>query len=774
MARFTLTLSRALPHLAVLLAGCSAATVQAGTASLAGAPGNPGVEGKRVAVVRDASGAAVVGARIRAFEATQVPAGLPANLVSNAAGGLVSNAAGAFRTLGLLVAGRLPRRIQAIAETTTDANGTYGLDLPAGTYNIEAAASDGRTKAWRGAVRIGVDGSFAGEPFVLQPVGRISGRVTVADATVTDLLRTQVFVPGSSYVANTTADGRFIISEVPAGTFPLFAWHPTLGEAMATGAAAVQVAPGSTAEAGPLRLGRERPRVDALLASGSDRTVVAAAPGASLALAGEHFGAAKGRAYKVEVQGVTALSATRDSDSRIRFDVPAGARNGNVTLEVDGVFAEPLPLRVLKSVQWKSASLMLASGATADLHVLLEVRDTDDIAVVPVREGGGWAVPPAELAFRTDVPRVHLGADGVLRALSEGEAAVTVTAGSLPPRTLVVQVLPEGQPVPTPTPAPTATPAPPPTPVPTPVPTPAPTPTPDVSTRYTVAGTFAVAARAPDGATVVSGTPQGQVVIADGADGGNVMLTGHPNRVPAPVVAVAVAPGGSYVAASWADGVLALFDRSGRVVAFTSLGAPARHLMFDPRANGQLVGGLLSGHVAVLNGGSVLRMVSLGSEVRFLDISGAASGGKAVVTAIGASGRLLAFDVDSSTVSLDTDISGGRGVFAAAAGPYASGKLAWVDGSGNLRLRTLLSAEQPGSVLVSPSGPEAIGQIGFEPDGQHLLIARGTSLRRHRLADGGEVRSWTLKAVPVGVLGAAGGMLDLMLANGSVIGVPAP
>ncbi|MEB3187650.1 MAG: hypothetical protein VKP72_09460 [bacterium] len=204
------------------------------------------------------------------------------------------------------------------------------------------------------------------------------------------------------------------------------------------------MASGQTTSAPQLVLSRQAPVVQAIVAAGTARPVEAAAPGTSLELVGLHFGASKGRAFKVEVQGVPILDAQRPSDERIRFTLPAGVRTGDVTLEVDGVFAAAKPLRVVRSVTWKKLAVTMTAGATADLHVLLDVRDSEVVAVVPVWDGGQLVRRPAELTFTGDGTRIYVGSDGVLQALSEGAATVTVTAGSLPPRTLELTILASG------------------------------------------------------------------------------------------------------------------------------------------------------------------------------------------------------------------------------------------------------------------------------------------------------------------------------------------
>ena len=220
--------------------------------------------------VLDASGNPVSGARVRMFEAVSVPEGVPSGLldsranplVSNNSGSLVSNHAGgqlsAWSVLARAgVSSPGMRRTQALTEAVTDASGRFSLSVPAGRYNVEAVAADGRTKAWQANLSVSSEGDFQTARLTLLPTGSISGQVSVLESGVTDLLRTRVFIPGSSYVATTTADGKYVLSDVPAGLFTLFAWNPTLADVLVE--TSVRVEPSNTVDAPQLQLRRPVP-----------------------------------------------------------------------------------------------------------------------------------------------------------------------------------------------------------------------------------------------------------------------------------------------------------------------------------------------------------------------------------------------------------------------------------------------------------------------------------------------------------------------------------
>jgi len=461
-------------HLLTVLASCLA-LVGCDLTRLFAPPGTgqgAGIQGPVKAgrgQVLDASGNPVSGARVRVFDAGSVPAGVPPGLLDNRANPLVANNSGSLvsnQARGWFIrwetsgGKRTSRRTQAFSEAVTDASGRFSLSVPAGRYNLEASASDGRTKAWQANLSVQSDGELQTPTLTLLPTGRISGQVSVEDMSVNNLLTTQVGIPGSSYQANTTADGKYVLTDVPVGTFPLVAWHPTLGLAYFDTSGGVRVESSKTALAPQLVLRRRVPVVTAIVAAGTDRVVEAAAPGTSLELVGRDFGASSGKSFDLAIEGVPILGAERRSDGAIRFTLPASSRNGSVTLKVDGEFAKAMPLRVLKSVVWNRPSLELTRGATTDLQVFLDVRDTLDVAVVPVWDAGRLVSRPAELRFTGNNSRIYVGSDGVLQALSEGDATVTVQAGSLPPRAMDIRILPGGQPVVIPSPVPTAAPTP--------------------------------------------------------------------------------------------------------------------------------------------------------------------------------------------------------------------------------------------------------------------------------------------------------------------------
>ena len=479
--------------------------------------------------VVDTDGKPVSGARVRVFGADTLPDILrdtrpnpltdsrPNPIVSNNGGSLVSSNASGWS----VAPGPASRRTQALLEVATDVDGAFSLSVPAGSYNVEAEASDRKTKAWVANIVVKPDGDFQTGLLTLRPTGQITGKVVVPDATVTDLRKTQVGIPGSSYVASTTESGEFVLADLPEGQFQLFAWHPTLGEGILDASGGVRVNSSQTTKVPDLVLRRVKPVVDSIVAQDSGRPVDAAAPGTVLILNGRNFGASSGRSLELRIQGVPVPDPVRLSNERIRFVLPDLVQNGNVTVKVDQESSDPRMLRVVKSLSWTQAKLVLTVNATADLHDFLEVRDTAGDIVRRVVDAGQVVRRPAEVSFKSDNDaRIYVESGGhVLQALSDGKATVTAKAGSLPPRSLDIEVVRSGQPSPAPITAPGPSPSPPP--APNPVPTAAPTPTPAATPAPTPAptsspdGLYPIGRLAPDD-TGPAHTHHDYVVTKDG------------------------------------------------------------------------------------------------------------------------------------------------------------------------------------------------------------------------------------------------------------------
>lgn len=416
-------------------------------------------------VAQDASGNALAGASVRAYPAGALAVGSAATLVSNAS---------AFFRIGR------QRRIQAgELVVKADASGKFEIPLPPGTFNLEIVApgEDGR-KAWVAEFVMGDKAGSLQEPVVLKPTGRLAGKLKHSDAAVVDFTGTEVFVPGSSYLAKAAKDGSFVLSGIPAGKFRLVGWKAGGGEAYLSDP--VEVLSGQETQVTGLVLRPNIPVIDKVRAADGDETDNAA-PGAILEIGGEKFGRSTGDALEIRIQGqaVPRDTVVLHEDRKLRFPVPDDALNGTVEVKVGNYSAYKRGFKVLKSVAWKREVPRIdwrQGQPQPDLLAALEARDSSG---AEVRQDLSAGRLPPYVRFRVDDrPAVR---SGQLPDLALGSHVLHAVAGNLPEATVSLLVLASNAVAPpTPSPAPTSSPTPPPV---APSPTPAPGYQPGILTR---------------------------------------------------------------------------------------------------------------------------------------------------------------------------------------------------------------------------------------------------------------------------------------------------
>jgi len=100
----------------------------------------------------------------------------------------------------------------------TDSNGEFEIvGIPAGTHVLVAADNKGHGLQFEATAEQGTKRRVG--TLALRETGAIAGVLTVEG--LEDAIGTDVYVPGSSFLAKTDATGRFFILEVPAGSFTL-------------------------------------------------------------------------------------------------------------------------------------------------------------------------------------------------------------------------------------------------------------------------------------------------------------------------------------------------------------------------------------------------------------------------------------------------------------------------------------------------------------------------------------------------------------------------
>lgn len=282
-------------------------------------------------------------------------------LISNNSGSLVSNNAMGYR-------------VQASQmETRTDERGRFRLVADGEAINVEAILSD-EIKA----IQFNASATRA-LSLQLAYTGSVAGKVTAPDApTVSDFLGVDVYVPGTSYLAKTDSSGRYTLSNVAVGTFPLVASKAGLGSANLSG---VTVTSRSTSAAPDLALSLHAPRITQAVPAN-------AAPGATVTLTGSNFGASTGDPLQVSFNGTPATSVQRVDNQTLRAVVPAGATNGSLVIMVGGILSNAHPFTVLKTLTLNPGNARLKVGETIPCYVLA----TDTAGEIVSRPAVTWEV----------------------------------------------------------------------------------------------------------------------------------------------------------------------------------------------------------------------------------------------------------------------------------------------------------------------------------------------------------------------------------------------
>lgn len=311
-------------------------------------------------------------------------------LVSNNAGALVSNNSASYRTQATQL------------EVRTDASGHFALDSDASALNIEAVLSDNVK-----AISLNVPRAAAGLQLQLAYTGSISGRVTAPGTGVSNFEGVDVFVPGTSYLAKADSAGNYVLSNMAPGTFSLVASKTGLGRANVPG---IRVKSKETTQAADLALSLTTPAITGVAPAN-------AAPGETVTLTGDNFGATTGEPLVVSFNSTIATSVQRVDDHKLTVTVPAGATTGNIVLTVGGVVSNAQPFSVIKTLALNPGNLILAVGQSQALAP--SAVDTAGAAVASpsVR----WSSAGAAITLQ----------GGTVSAAAPGEGTVTITTGNL-------------------------------------------------------------------------------------------------------------------------------------------------------------------------------------------------------------------------------------------------------------------------------------------------------------------------------------------------------
>ncbi|MDB5095888.1 MAG: repeat containing protein [Cyanobacteria bacterium RYN_339] len=241
----------------------------------------------------------------------------------------------------------------------------------------------------------------------LAHTGTISGKVKAAG--VANLLGTHVFIPGTSYDANTSEDGSYTMSNVPVGSFRLVASKLGLGSAEVK---PVDVTSSKATTAPDLVLSKANPDVTAV-------EPTAAGPGATVRLTGTNFGASSGANPTVTIGGAQASNVKQIDDHTLTFTVPPTAGSGDVVVTVETVPGKPGHLDVLQTLALVDPAPELQTGVDRAYVVTGTETGKKPIAapVVTWRVEGGTAIT--------------VDATGKVHAAAVGKATLVAESGTI-------------------------------------------------------------------------------------------------------------------------------------------------------------------------------------------------------------------------------------------------------------------------------------------------------------------------------------------------------
>lgn len=293
------------------------------------------------------------------------------------------------------------------ATAKTDADGSFVLsDPPLGTVAVEAEGAAG-AKALKTGVTVASGAQIALGTLTLRPTGTIRGRVTTPEGG--SLLGTDVFIPGTDYLARADAEGHYALTGVPEGTFALAAMRARYRPRVLEG---IQLAAGSELVAPVLELSLDAPVLKAISPDHGG-------PGTIVRLSGENFGAGAQRVLQVSFGDTLAVTVRRLDDAVIEAVVPPGATSGDVVVRTDGVASEGRPFRVLSSVVVTPPYVGLYLGAQQAFRAV--AKDTE-----------GLVVPDAHLDWDLGTPDIaSLDARGSLTSLRPGWSEVRAKSGTV-------------------------------------------------------------------------------------------------------------------------------------------------------------------------------------------------------------------------------------------------------------------------------------------------------------------------------------------------------
>lgn len=373
----------------------------------------------------------------KVLDLTGKPAGgvsVVGTLLSNNAGGLISNNAGGLisnNSSNLISNGSGLYRVQSgIFETKTKSDGSFFFN----TSDDQVLTLEAIQREDMKALQLGAVPSNEAITLQLAPTGNIQGQVIPADPAITDRLNIDVFIPGTSYIAKTDADGKFVMTNVPRGRYTLVADHRDLGRAVLQG---VMVVSEETARPPLLALSTHTPVLQAV-------TPTHGAPGSTIVLKGDHFGVSSGKHPTVYLNGVAA-QVTQATDKELHALVPLGSKSGDIRVQVSGLDSVNIPFRVLQRLD------VFPEYRKTDIHEAFATPPTSDVLAVGATRSyhvrafdtEGRLIPSPSVSWTTIGDAGTSFAAGVLDPSIPGRLAISAVSGGLQSAPLSIDLLPE-------------------------------------------------------------------------------------------------------------------------------------------------------------------------------------------------------------------------------------------------------------------------------------------------------------------------------------------
>lgn len=109
------------------------------------------------------------------------------------------------------------------ASVSTDSEGRYELEVAPGSLQVSAGGAGAWATATREGIELALDQELSGVDFVLAPGGVVTGRIHFADGS--SAVAASILRSGDEWLAESDDEGRFMLTNLPAGPFEFEVVH---------------------------------------------------------------------------------------------------------------------------------------------------------------------------------------------------------------------------------------------------------------------------------------------------------------------------------------------------------------------------------------------------------------------------------------------------------------------------------------------------------------------------------------------------------------------